>query len=416
MKKTGALQGAMSDKGICARSGSLAQLSFKDDKSWAAAFAALILTIYLMNIGQGLQDRLGIPQFFFPLAASPLLLKRLVPCLSSLQRRSILPVLLPLLAIFGLWLGQSLLFPKLGFWFNSVVLSHLLTVYPLYVCVAMIRDSSTIIESLTGVSRLVSVVTLALLIVFRGHFFNAYSMGFSFTLILPTNLLLYRLFKLTTEKRGHTLLLVCSNVIAIALWGSRGSLVSIFAFLISMLICAPVSKKSGYLAKIVILMVLIFSLFNYGEIMSVISRLASTLGLSSRTLDLLANDLFYDSGRSEIWNIIWNNFVNEPIAVRGICSTYPLVGGYSHSFILDILHDFGSVLGLPLLLCIAVCMKKTFHIKMLSDYCNVPKTLFFFSTFPLLFWSASIWTMPYFWCWIASMFKGSIYKKPSSTH
>ncbi len=130
-------------------------------------------------------------------------------------------------------------------------------------------------------------------------------------------------------------------------------------------------------------------------------------GISSRSLRLLTSDLFYDSHRSELQEILLRILLEQPFAVRGINADYLVLGTYAHNILLEFLYEFGFLLGSLLLLPILVASYKTifnrrFTIK--EQFC----VMLFFISIPQHFVSGSIWTSYVFWLWLAVLLNKAV--------
>ena len=135
------------------------------------------------------------------------------------------------------------------------------------------------------------------------------------------------------------------------------------------------------------------------EITVALSQISSKIGLNSRTLNLLlSNNINHDSGRRELWAIVLSEICVSPFSIRGINADYLLIGIYSHNFIIELLYEFGILLGVPFIIYIIYAIFKTVISKN-NYYTNLLKILLF-NFFPLILWSATIWTSMFFWIWL----------------
>ena len=75
-----------------------------------------------------------------------------------------------------------------------------------------------------------------------------------------------------------------------------------------------------------------------------------------------------------------------------------MIGIYSHNFIIELLYEFGILLGVPFIIYIIYAIFKTVISKN-NYYTNLLKILLF-NFFPLILWSATIWTSMFFWIWL----------------
>lgn len=126
----------------------------------------------------------------------------------------------------------------------------------------------------------------------------------------------------------------------------------------------------------------------------------------SRTLLFLARgSITQDSNRFEMWSNIWNAVKKDPLAVRGILADrafYEYMGGtrqYTHNFILEILYQFGVLVGGILLFGFFIKLIKCFK-NVVRDF-NQTTILFGMivpSTIVQMMFSSSYLNNVNFWC------------------
>lgn len=378
-------------------------LALKDQKRWSFAICLIVIGVFVANIGVGIEQISGISQQFVSNASKLAIFCCLLRCVPSFIRCNILPVVLLAYSFLILTVTQVLLFPENNEWFISVAIEMLAIVFPFVLCLEMIDDFDCAMDYLVRASCILSASLLFVVIAYGGSFFSSYSMGFSDSLIFPTNVLVFSIADKRASKKSRIImtLLALSNVWAILTYGSRGSLVAVA-------VCAAAQfflfdnnqDKKKVVFKLFIMVVILLGILFFQDIVILLAQTADWFGFNSRTLWLLASEgAMHDSGRIDLWLAVLNDCLSDPIAIRGICSAYPLVGNFSHSILLDAWHNFGMLFG-SVFICFVIYLL-VFTVKLAKQGTAYGKTLamLMLSAFPILLWSGTFWTNPYFWGW-----------------
>ncbi|NVF17349.1 hypothetical protein HV446_06025 [Enterococcus faecium] len=125
--------------------------------------------------------------------------------------------------------------------------------------------------------------------------------------------------------------------------------------------------------------------------------ITTKLGIYSRTLTTIASGTFTTSlGREDIYSQVLSSFMNNPFKIRGINADYALTGIYSHNFILELLYEFGFILGVIIVLLIIITILLTLHNKGNGDKTHISLLLISIWV-PYLLISSTIWVTPFFW-------------------
>lgn len=216
-----------------------------------------------------------------------------------------------------------------------------------------------------------------------------YSMGYSY-LILP--ILCSVLYKFIVSKKNLYFYELIVFLLLIIMYGSRGCLVSVCVFFF---LCC----RRKYLSLIFIVLCGVF-LYTIG-IGDQILSLMDKLDIESRTLRLLFGDLGHDSGRGEIYSNFIEMIENRPILGYGVASDIALVGMYPHNVFLEIIFDFGFVIGSVVIAFITIVIITSLN---RHETTITKKLLFSISCVPLMF-SLSYITTPFFWLFLGTCFK-----------
>lgn len=381
------------------------QASMQDQSRWTFAFCAIILGTFAANLAFGLQEVFGLSQQTVSLACKALILVSLLPCLSTLLRLDITPMILTVFVAFACSIIQIVLFPSLNPWFLSVLSDFVTLCLPMMFCLYMIDDYKMLMRRLATVSILISSIISVLMLTLGGALFSHYSMGFSNVLVIPINTLIFSASHMYRGwKRVACVVLAAADCFAILAYGSRGALVAVVVYLVYTILFRESMARAEIVRKMLACAAIVFVAVFFQDIVIILDSILRGVGFSSRTLSLLSVDTMHDSGRFELWRIIWEDCMRDPLAIRGICSEYPLIGIYCHSIVLGLWHNLGLFLGTVFLLFIAVQMIGTVFVDAKSDRDAVAMILMS-SFFPVVLWSLNFWSNTGFWSWVALRIK-----------
>lgn len=295
-------------------------------------------------------------------------------------------------------------FPANNSYFFQTVMSFVSTCFPCFVVISSINNYEILKDYLIKYSRIICSVIVLLFIIqlFIIHNLNnqtEYLMGLGYSLTLPVLILI--LFKLK-KKNYLDIILIAITILYIVLFASRGPLISIMiAFVYTPIRNAVNDRKK--LRLFLIITLLLFSAIFYKEIIILIVNCFQNIGFNSRTLEVISSDLFHDSGRTQIYNVLIKQIVENPITIRGINSEYLLTGGYAHNIFIELLYQFGIVFGFPICIFILVKSIKTFFSAKSSK--DIITLIFFLCSIPCLLVSSSLWINYSFWIWLALILK-----------
>lgn len=228
---------------------------------------------------------------------------------------------------------------------------------------------------------------------------NQYSMTYGYNLLIPACLLW---FYFVLEKRIKWIAYDGIIVMLMVLRGSRASVLCLFIFMVLVYIFVDSEKhNTGRQVRIVVALSLLgVTAVSFQSIVSVLVKLLS----NSRTLYLLSTNISFDSGRSGIMDFYWEEINNHLFSFKGILSDRVIYSqkfgtgfsltNYPHNFIIEVLFQFGVIIGiLFLLFLLSLLLKKFKEIRICS---NPYYTCFYFMLFVAglikLFFSASYLT------------------------
>lgn len=277
-----------------------------------------------------------------------------------------------------------------------LIFTYFITILPVVVILSCIRDYQILLDIMVKMSVAILILSgLCLLIDSTVGAGYTYSMGYANSLIIPICCMIYLYF----EKRKFIfIILAIIGGLNISILGSRGALLAIGVYFITQLM-KRVNTLENRNRVLVLSMLIIFCLIFFRPILGLIEFILAQNGFSSRTIELLLNDFMHSSGRGIIYEAIKQEIKLQPFVIRGIGGEYHVTGGfYAHNFILEILCDFGVIVGGILLIIVFIGIIRTLTLKEDNGKCSVA-TLFFSCAIPILLISESIWQSVYFWLW-----------------
>lgn len=244
---------------------------------------------------------------------------------------------------------------------------------------------------------------------------SSYSLDYGYNAIMIFILMVAFYFY---EKKKVYLLLGVPAFILVILFGSRGPLLVVLVFFVGnvarYILKSDNMKKMLYLSLILTLSLLAVVSFDY-IVAFMIERL-SELNISSKIiLALTTNNLFDDSGRSDIAALISKFIDKGPLLGYGAYGDRPVIGphyvwGYCHNIMLEFQVDFGKYPGIALLiLMMAMTIKRTVNAHSEKNFIII---LFIFAMCMKLSLSGTFWGDEFFWallainvCWGEKKFK-----------
>lgn len=161
----------------------------------------------------------------------------------------------------------------------------------------------------------------------------SYNQGFGYMLLFPIIVLFY-------QRKWYSLVFAAVLFLLLLLYGARAPLLSLGVFFVYVLVS---QRKYGLLIALVIIV---------GISIPIFTSTLESYGLSSRTLELyMSGELDSDNGRDVIRDEVMKGVHQNPYG-WGLFGDRVITHGENnaHSFIREILAEFGLFLGIPLLL------------------------------------------------------------------
>lgn len=193
-----------------------------------------------------------------------------------------------------------------------------------------------------------------------------YSMSLSYYMLLPAIIYLNNLFNKITFK--DLLLFVLSMSIIISL-GSRGTLLCIIVYIFLRLLKQSKPSMVRIYYYLVIITLFILSIVYHRAILIFLDTLFQKIGVNSRSINLLLRDEVNFTGRDTIFYKTVEGIKNNPFLGVGIGGDRVINGGsYVHNLFLEILANFGVVIGVLLLLLIIIMLVINLFVSKLNEY------------------------------------------------
>lgn len=229
---------------------------------------------------------------------------------------------------------------------------------------------------------------------------QSYNLGFGYTVIFCATIFFGFFIR---EKRKIYLILGCISTVLALTGGSRGCIVCLLVFGILYLFkefsVVPIHKKIMITAAAVLLGIL-FNAFYY-DILSGLS------GIDARTIQMfLSGDITSDNGRDAIYSLAAEAIKNMPFLGYGAFGDRQFITpyyywGYCHNIFLEMIIDFGWLLGLIVFLIIGV---KCIQVLITARDEQAFVICILLSANAKLFLSDTFWGYPQFWMLIAYLF------------
>lgn len=294
-----------------------------------------------------------------------------------------------------------------GDWFDVVYNP----IYPLYLqCIPtflitlLLKDVDGFLKIATKYSVFVIFMAIFVYIalVQSGNDRTIEYMTFSYNMLLPATICAYQ--GMENGKKKHMVLsLIASVVIIVA--GARGAAVCVLSMLFLLFLYSMGKKLTmGRLLMFAAALVGgIFFLIYFEEIMQWIGTVLHNNNIKSRTIEkIIKGTVGKSSGRDLIREYLIYSFKFMPARGYGIYGDRTLVGSYAHNFILEIIIDYGFVIGPLVLFSMAVAFLRIIVNKQRREVLS----LFIISIpgFIKLFFSGSYLQDSIFWLFFGAMF------------
>lgn len=180
---------------------------------------------------------------------------------------------------------------------------------------------------------------------------NSYDMSVGYRLLFVCIVFLINAIKEQTPMRKayyYTIAAVSATLMAV--FGSRTALVSLILFwcLYSLLIQYKGQSVREFGRRVVFILALIlsFAILTNKSVLNFLVGILNKFGVNSRMLDsLISGGIELDNGRMRLWTMVYGMIIEHPLFGAGIYADRAIGGIYCHQIVLEILLDFGFLMG-----------------------------------------------------------------------
>lgn len=274
------------------------------------------------------------------------------------------------IAIF-IFLLQYIIFPENQQYLNELIFPIFCMSLPVFIYCSSLQDWSILKQIMKKASMIVCVfgALLGVQIFIGAASVGDYSMAFSYYMLLPSIIFIDELL----EKFSLKALIIAMISIAIILAiGARGTILCILVFVLLKLMKSNSTfklSKTRIFFYMVFFGITIVSLINFQRLLLSIYNFFLMLGINSRSLlSFLSNDLKL-SGRDRIYEKMITEISNHPFLGIGIAGDRRVLEGtYAHNILLEVLVNFGVVVGSILFITLLICMIRLLFMRDLQIY------------------------------------------------
>lgn len=359
-----------------------------------------IITLYFTNLSDVMQGIIPIPSSiisnFFKIGLMILFISTIPIIIKRINRLLIFYILFYAIII----LSNYLLFYENREYVIREFMLYLKLVLPATISIITLKNHKILFENIIITSRYISIFTAVFFIINIGKTFGSlYYMGFSYAILFPTMVMSYTGInrKIFIDK-----ILVILNIMVVIILGSRGAIACLGIYYIYLF----VNNKNNRKIQMIIPNILILTtiIFNLKNMLKFLYELLLSKGIYSRTLRLFLEDEIHIGGRDLIYENLKKQIQYNPLEIRGINADFALNGIYSHNIFLELLYEFGVILGVILIIILISLIIYTIFMKN-EDSIEQLIYLYMFSSMPKLLFTSTLWHDTGFWIWIILLIK-----------
>lgn len=335
---------------------------------------------------------------FFMLLVGMVFLKSL-PAVLHRKGRTLIVMYLVSFIVFT---AHIIIFPGNLTYLPETVLYFFLINIPTFIFYLAIIDKQVFTDML--VKSAYYQISLVIIFYFTKNLLtNWYDSVFSYLAVIPVILLMIKYLK---NRKVIDLVLALFGIYVITVIGSRGPLASILMFVFLYIICGIDLNHIKYRTLLLCFAGLLagaFLIVYWDVIVGKLFLYLQSRGITSRTLLILANidSIDFSSGRIPIYREAAKAIYYNPFFGLGIGGDRLLLNGtYPHNIFLEVLINFGVVLGSLLIVYALVRMIISFY-KCKNNGTKQLMLMYFSIGFVPLLFSGSYLTSTNFWIYLA---------------
>ncbi len=272
------------------------------------------------------------------------------------------------IAIF-VFLINRLFFNENWIYLKTTIFDLFFTCLPSYIYMYNINNWNILMEVMKKTSRITFVVgTIVGILVLTGNAsIGAYSMSLSYYMLLPALMFLNEFFDQTSLK---SVVASAISILVILIFGSRGALLCTAVFIVLKLIRRV--KNITYKKMIqyfIPFYICILGLFFFENILESAKKILLRLGIISRSISMiLESEVYLSSSRAKLYESIIDVISNNPISGIGLAGDRAVLDTYSHNIFLEILSNFGIIIGFLFIFVMMYMIFRTLFYKNLIKY------------------------------------------------
>lgn len=307
-----------------------------------------------------------------------------------------------------IFLVNYLLFPANSKFLSQIIFPFFFTSLPAFLYTLSLDNLNVLKETMKKGSLTIFIFgsILITLVLLGKASVGIYSMSLSYYMLFPAIVFLNELFEKFSFKNFFIMLF---SLFIIFIIGSRGALLCVAMFILLKLIKG--NYNFGYRKVYFNFSFVGFSIFvilNFNRLLELSHNLLLMSGINSRTITLLLTNAVSLSGRDKIYQHILNEIAKRPFLGIGIAGDRTIESGYTHNFFLEILSNFGIILGSIIIILIMLLIFKALSTKYADEYDMV--AIWLCLGFVHLTVSSSYLIDMKFWIFIALLFKVTLNK------
>lgn len=278
---------------------------------------------------------------------------------SVLKRTSISFITAYSVAIF-IFLFQYMLFFENRDYIVSLVFPFFFMCLPAFIYTRSIKNFDEFFKLMKISSYIILVISVIIgFFVLTGRvYIGYYSMTLSYYVLIPAIIFIDEL--MTKFSHKGLLFVILSLLIIIGL-GSRGPILCIITFTILKFV--KQNKKKTYVnffMKFCVIVTGILSFLFFKEIMMLLYNFLMKFGINSRTLFLFLHDGVYLSNRDVIFMNVIDDIIQNPLLGIGVSGDRRVLdGAYVHNFFIEIIANFGIILGSFIIVALIIFIVKS---------------------------------------------------------
>lgn len=284
--------------------------------------------------------------------------------------------------------NQSFLLPTLRTYFITCV--------PLYFTAIAVKDTESLDRCLKVMAYIAVLCGVMSLFWLNPNIKDeSYSQSFGY-MLLPSGVILFR--EIIKKFSAITLGVWVVSLALLLFSGARGPLFSVVAFsFIYLLIKTDKRKKKSVFGMAAMLSLIAVAVLKFNSLVDFAYRISLKIGVNTRILDKLTEgELLSSSGRNNYYDFVIDYIKSHPLIGSGMINDRAIIanalsvpaedayGAYPHNFFLELLMQFGIVIGSVIIIAFLGLLIYTLFGKFKSSYKEYMIMFLFIGFVPLM--------------------------------